>query len=31
MPFSEYAECPNCSKKAYGEDEILTIFSIFIF
>lgn len=22
MPWGEYAECPNCGKTAYGEDEI---------
>jgi hypothetical protein len=22
MPYGDYAECPNCGKVAYGEDEI---------
>lgn len=22
MPYGEYAECPNCGKTAYGEEEI---------
>lgn len=22
MPYGDYAECPKCSKVAYGEDEI---------
>lgn len=26
MPYGEYAECPNCGKTAYGEDEIEELF-----
>ena len=26
MPYGEYAECPNCGKTAYGEDEIQKLF-----
>lgn len=26
MPYGEYAECPNCGKTAYGEDEIQELF-----
>ena len=26
MPYGEYAECPHCGKKAYGEEEIEELF-----